>query len=40
MDHTDPYDHLILAQAKAEGATVMTSDVRLMLYGIPCIDTD
>ena len=38
--HSDPYDHLILAQAKAEGAVLMTSDQNMPLYGIPCIDTD
>ena len=40
MYHADPYDHLILAQAKAEGATLMTSDDKMRLYGVPCIDTD
>ncbi len=40
MYHGDPYDHLILAQAKAEGATLMTSDDNMRLYGVPCIDTD
>lgn len=38
--HGDPYDHLILAQAKAEGAALMTSDDNMRLYGVPCIDTD
>lgn len=40
MHHTDPYDHLILAQAKAEGAVLMTSDDIMRLYGVPCFDTD
>jgi PIN domain nuclease of toxin-antitoxin system len=40
MRHGDPFDHLILAQAKAEGATLMTSDERMMHYGVPCIGTD
>jgi PIN domain nuclease of toxin-antitoxin system len=40
MRHPDPFDHLILAQAKAEGAVLMTSDDNMRLYGIPCIDTD
>jgi PIN domain nuclease of toxin-antitoxin system len=35
--HGDPFDHLILAQAKAEGATVVTSDVAMLHYGIPCL---
>jgi PIN domain nuclease of toxin-antitoxin system len=38
--HDDPFDHLILAQAKAEGAVLMTSDDNMRLYGVPCIDTD
>ena len=40
MHHTDPFDHLILAQAKVEGATLMTSDTQMTLYGVPCIGTD
>ena len=40
MHHGDPFDHLILAQAKAEGATLMTSDDAMRAYGVPCIDTD
>ena len=35
--HGDPYDHMILAQAKVEGATLMTSDRILAAYDIPCI---
>ena len=38
--HDDPFDHLILAQAQAEGAALMTSDNNMRLYGVPCIDTD
>lgn len=34
--HKDPFDHLILAQAKAEGAAVITSDREMTLYGVPC----
>ena len=37
--HGDPFDHLILAQAKAEGATVITSDRHMTRYGVACIDT-
>ncbi len=40
MMHSDPFDHLILAQAKVEGATLMTSDVQMTRYGVPCIGTD
>jgi PIN domain nuclease of toxin-antitoxin system len=35
--HGDPFDHLILAQAKAEGATVVTSDRAMLYYGVPCL---
>jgi PIN domain nuclease of toxin-antitoxin system len=35
--HKDPFDHLILAQAMAEGARVLTSDKEMTLYGVPCI---
>jgi PIN domain nuclease of toxin-antitoxin system len=36
--HKDPFDHLILAQAKVEGATIITSDGDMPRYGIPCLD--
>ena len=35
MYHSDPFDHLILSQAKAEGATLVTSDERMDEYGTP-----
>lgn len=35
--HGDPYDHLILAQAKVEGARIITSDRQMSAYDIPCI---
>jgi PIN domain nuclease of toxin-antitoxin system len=35
--HGDPFDHLLLAQAKAEGAALMTADRALPRYGVPCI---
>lgn len=37
VDHRDPYDHLILAQARAEGASLMTNDRILTRYGVPCV---
>ncbi len=40
MHHADPFDHLILAQAKVERAALMTSDGHMRLYGIPCLHTD
>jgi PIN domain nuclease of toxin-antitoxin system len=35
--HRDPFDHLILAQARAEGLTLMTSDSEMARYGVPCV---
>ena len=39
LHHRDPYDHLILAQAKVEGARIVTSDTDMPRYGVPCIGT-
>ncbi len=36
MHHKDPFDHLILAQAKVEQAMVITSDREMSLYGVKC----
>lgn len=35
--HRDPFDHLILAQAQVEGASIMTADAVMPRYGVPCI---
>ncbi len=35
--HRDPFDRLILAQALSEGMTVLTSDDKMTIYGVPCI---
>ncbi len=35
--HGDPYDHMVLAQAKVEGAAIITSDRRMADSDIPCI---
>jgi PIN domain nuclease of toxin-antitoxin system len=35
--HGDPFDHLLLAQAKAEGAAIITNDAKMAEYGVPCI---
>jgi PIN domain nuclease of toxin-antitoxin system len=37
MHHKDPFDHLILAQAKFEGAAIITSDREMTGYGVSCI---
>ena len=36
MYHKDPFDHLIIAQAKVEGATIITSDRVFTEYGVRC----
>jgi PIN domain nuclease of toxin-antitoxin system len=33
-EHRDPFDHLLLAQAAAEGAQFVTADARLAGFGV------
>lgn len=33
--HRDPFDRLIVAQARAEGITLLTADSRVLAYGAP-----
>ncbi len=35
--HGDPFDHLLLAQAKWEKATLMTHDREMTRYGVNCV---
>ena len=35
--HGDPFDHLLLAQAKVEGLTFVTHDSILSRYGVPVL---
>jgi PIN domain nuclease of toxin-antitoxin system len=35
--HRDPFDHLLLAQAKVEGAALITADRILTRYGVRCL---
>jgi PIN domain nuclease of toxin-antitoxin system len=35
--HRDPFDHLLLAQAAAEGATFVTDDGHARRYGVPIL---
>ncbi len=35
--HRDPFDRLLVAQALAEGLVLVTSDKKLMQYGIPIL---
>jgi PIN domain nuclease of toxin-antitoxin system len=37
LHHGDPFDHLLLAQAKIEDLTLMTHDMKLARYGVPVI---
>jgi PIN domain nuclease of toxin-antitoxin system len=37
--HTDPFDRLLGAQARVEGATIVTHDRALEPYGVPVIWT-
>jgi PIN domain nuclease of toxin-antitoxin system len=36
MHHKDPFDHLLLAQAKVERASIITSDREIANYGVKC----
>jgi PIN domain nuclease of toxin-antitoxin system len=35
--HEDPFDHLLIAQAMVEGATLMTEDRQMALYPAACL---
>ena len=35
--HSDPFDRMLIAQAQAEGLTVVTRDRRIALYGVPTL---
>lgn len=35
--HRDPFDRMIVAQAKSRGLTLITSDTILLKYGIPIL---
>lgn len=35
--HRDPFDRILLAQAQAEGLTLLTSNAHLAGYGVPVI---
>jgi PIN domain nuclease of toxin-antitoxin system len=36
--HRDPFDRMLVAQAKVEGLTLITRDIRLKKYKIPLIE--
>ncbi|MBQ6649960.1 MAG: type II toxin-antitoxin system VapC family toxin [Atopobiaceae bacterium] len=35
--HSDPFDRMLICQAKAEGMMLVTHDQRLAAYGEPCV---
>lgn len=35
--HSDPFDRLIIAQAKAEGVSIITDDSQFSTYGLPVL---
>jgi PIN domain nuclease of toxin-antitoxin system len=35
--HQDPFDRMLVAQAMAEGLTIVTRDPRIELYGVPTL---
>lgn len=39
LHHTDPFDRLLIAQARVEGATIVTHDRAFEPYGTPIIWT-
>ena len=36
--HGDPFDRLIIASARVEGLTIVTSDERFAMYDVPVVD--
>ena len=39
LHHNDPFDRILVAQARVEGATIVTHDRALEAYGVPVIWT-
>ena len=37
LHHRDPFDRMLVAQVVVEGATLVTRDARLLLYGVATI---
>ena len=40
MHHRDPFDRMLVAQAKAEGLTIVTQDNRIPPYGVRTLPAD
>lgn len=37
--HKDPFDRMLIAQARVEGCTLITVDKKMYAYGVPIFDT-
>jgi PIN domain nuclease of toxin-antitoxin system len=37
LHHTDPFDRMLIAQAKIEGLVLLTQDRKLLRYGVPVL---
>ena len=37
-DHNDPFDRILIAQAKTEGFKLLTHDSRIACYDEPCVE--
>ena len=40
LHHRDPFDRLLIAQARAEGLTIVTADARITAYDVPTVAAD
>lgn len=38
MNHRDPFDRLLIAQAITDGVTIVTADRRFAQYAVPVVD--
>lgn len=38
MHHRDPFDRLLVAQARSENLTIVTADRRIAAYDVPLVD--
>jgi PIN domain nuclease of toxin-antitoxin system len=37
LHHTDPFDRMLIAQAKSESLVLLTQDRKLAMYGVPVL---
>lgn len=40
MHHRDPFDRLLIAQARSDGLTILTADARIAHYDVPVFDAN